>query len=103
MMVLLRLSAGLIGWAAAFCLIYALHGLGCAGGWDRLPFAGLSVHRWTLLAAWAGSLAVTLVLALRLARHRATSLDRAAAALGWVGFAATLITFAPIAIVPSCA
>lgn len=103
MIMLLRLTAGLIGWAAAFCLIYALHGLGCAGGWNAIPFAGLSVHRWTLLGAWAGSLLATLSVALILNRRRTTPLDRAAAALGWVGVAATLITFAPIAIVPACA
>ncbi|WP_312488911.1 hypothetical protein [Sphingomonas sp.] len=86
----------------AFCLIYALHGMGCAAGWDTLRTSGFSVHQAVLLAAWALSLAATLAIALWLRRYRATALDRAAAALGWVGFAATLITFAPIAIVPAC-
>ncbi|PXA97636.1 hypothetical protein DMC47_12840 [Nostoc sp. 3335mG] len=102
MTMLLRLSAGLTGWAVAFCLIYALHGLGCARGWDALPLGESSLQRWSLLGAWAVSLALTLVLAVRLSRARTTTLDRAAAALGWVGVAATLITFAPIAVVPAC-
>ncbi len=102
MIVLLRLSAGLIGWAVAFCLIYALHGLGCSGGWGDAGVGGMSVHRTVLLAGWAFSLAATAGIALWLRRFRATSLDRAAAALGWVGFAATLITFAPIVVVPAC-
>lgn len=97
MRVLLRLSAGLIGWAAAFCLIYALHGLGCAGAWDASRF------RWAMLVAWGISIAATLGVALWLTRRRGTSLERAAAALGWVGLAATIITFIPIAIVPACA
>lgn len=102
MTVLLRLSAGLTGWAAAFCLIYALHGLGCAAGWETVRIGGTSVQRLMLLAAWAIALGTTLVIALWLRRFRATNLDRAAAALGWVGFAATFVTFAPIAIVPAC-
>lgn len=102
MTMLLRLSAGLIGWAVAFCLIYALHGLGCARGWDTVPLTGSSVQRWVLLGGWAVSLLATLSLALRLQRVRATALDRVAAALAWVGVVATLLTFAPIAVVPAC-
>ena len=102
MIMLIRLSAGLIGWAVAFCLIYALHGLGCAAGWETRHAGGFSVHHIVLFAAWALSLGATLAIALWLRRYRATTLDRAAAALGWVGFAATLVTFAPIAIVPAC-
>ena len=102
MTMLLRLSAGLIGWAIAFCLIYALHGLGCARGWDAVPLAGSSAHRWVLLGGWAASIAATLFLAILLDRDRSTTLDRVAAALGWVGVAATLVTFAPIVVVPAC-
>lgn len=102
MIMLLRLSAGLTGWAIAFCLIYALHGMGCAQGWDVRPLGGLSVHRWVLLGAWVASLAATSILAIWLARSRATTLDRAAAALAWVGVFATLVSFVPIAVVPAC-
>ena len=102
MTVLLRLSAGLIGWAAAFCLIYALHGVGCARGWDGLRWAGVDLHRWALFAAWGGSLAVTLAIAIVLHRRRATTLDRAAAATGWIGLVATFVTFIPLVGVPSC-
>lgn len=94
MIALLRLSAGLIGWATAFCLIYALHGLACAGGWRAA--------RWVLAAAWGLSLAVTLGIALWLSRRPATLLDRASAATGWAGFVATLVTFAPLIGVPPC-
>lgn len=102
MIVLLRLSAGLIGWAAAFCVIYALHGLGCAGGWYRMPLAGLDVHRWALIAAWIVSLGATLGIALWINRHRAGQLDGAAIVTGWVGFGATIVSFAPLIMVPAC-
>ena len=102
MIAILRLSAGLIGWAAAFCLVYALHGIGCASGWYAARLGPFDAQRAALLAAWALSLAATLAIALWLHRTRATKLDRAAAATGWVGFAATLITFLPVIGVPSC-
>lgn len=102
MTMLLRLSAGLAGWAVAFCVIYGLHGLGCARGWDTLPLGGASLQRWMLLGTWSVSLALTMLLAIRLGRARGTTLDRVAAALAWVGVVATLITFVPIAVVPAC-
>lgn len=102
MIVLLRLSAGLIGWGAAFCLVYALHGLGCAGGWARTPLAGLDVHRWVLIAAWALSLGATLAIAIWVTRHRVGQFDHAAMLTGWVGFAATIVTFTPVMAVPAC-
>ena len=37
--------AGLIGWAAAFVLVYGLHGLGCAGGWDQIPAGPTNLQR----------------------------------------------------------
>lgn len=102
MIVLVRLSAGMIGWAVAFCLIYALHGMSCAAGWEMARLGGISVHRAILFAGWGLSLAAMLSIALWLRRYRSTSLDRAAAALGWVGFVATIVTFAPITVVPAC-
>ncbi len=59
MIALLRMSAGLIGWAIAFCLLYALHGIGCASGWAITPVMGASLHRVVLLAAWIGSVAAS--------------------------------------------
>ncbi|MEP9402648.1 hypothetical protein [Sphingomonas sp. VNH70] len=102
MIALLRLSAGPVGWAAAFCLVYALHGLGCARRWDAVMAGGGSLHRWVLLGAWALSIGATLAIALYLTGRRDAPLGHAAAALGWVGFAATLITFLPVAVVPAC-
>lgn len=102
MIALLRLTAGLILWAAAFSLIYGLHGIGCAAGWDARDVGGLSLQRAVLLAAWGVSLAAAVALALWLGRRRATTLDRAAIALGWAGVAAVAVTFLPVAVVQSC-
>lgn len=103
MIVLLRLSAGLIGWAAAFCLVYGLHGIGCAAGWEARGPGAIGLHRLVLLAAWGVSLAATLAIALALHRRRgAAILGRASAATGWIGFAATAFTFLPILVVPAC-
>lgn len=102
MIALLRLSAGLIGWAIAFCLIYGLHGIGCARGWDQATLVGGDAQRVVLVAAWLVCLGATLAVALFLSRYRATLLDRAALATGWTGVAATFVTFVPLVIVPSC-
>ncbi|MEH3036110.1 MAG: hypothetical protein PGN23_06365 [Sphingomonas adhaesiva] len=102
MTVLLRLSAGPIGWAVAFCLIYGLHGVGCAHGWDRIELPGGDAQRIVLAAAWLACLAATLALALYLSRDRSTPLGRAVLATGWTGFAATLVTFVPLLAVPTC-
>ncbi|MBB4087283.1 hypothetical protein [Sphingomonas carotinifaciens] len=102
MIALLRMSAGLIGWAIAFCLLYALHGIGCASGWATTPVMGASLHRVVLLAAWIGSVAATLALALRWREPGPALTDRAAAVLAWVGCAATVAGGLPILLVPDC-
>lgn len=102
MIVLLRLSAGLIGWAVAFCLMYGLHGIGCARRWDRVGVLGGDLHRLALIAIWLVCLIATLLAAVYLSRKRGTMLERAAMATGWAGFVATAVTFVPLLIVPSC-
>jgi len=102
MIALLRLSAGLIGWAVAFCLIYALHGVGCAAGWEQAPVLGGDRQRVVLIATWLACVAATVSVALYLMRRRTTLLERAAVATGWTGVAATIVTFVPIVVVPSC-
>jgi hypothetical protein len=103
MIALIRMSAGLIGWAVAFCLIYALHGIGCAAGWAAIPAMGVSLHRLVLLTAWLASVAATLGIALWLHRQRHGALDaRAGAVLGWTGLAATVAGGLPILLVPDC-
>ncbi|KQM13120.1 hypothetical protein ASE73_11660 [Sphingomonas sp. Leaf24] len=102
MIVLLRLSAGLIGWVVAFCLMYGLHGIGCARRWDRVDALGGDLHRTALVATWLVCLLATLLAAVYLSRRRTTLLDRATMATGWTGFVATAVTFVPLLIIPSC-
>lgn len=100
---LLRMSAGLIVWAIAFCLLYALHGIGCAAGWSSamLP-GGISLHRGTLIAAWLVCIAAGVGIALSQRWPRTTLIARTAWRLAWVGVIATVATGLPILILPAC-
>ncbi|MEH3036643.1 MAG: hypothetical protein PGN23_09190 [Sphingomonas adhaesiva] len=63
---------------------------------------GGDLQRMVLVAAWLACLIATFVTAAYLSRDRATLLDRAAMATAWTGFAATLVTFVPLLVVPTC-
>lgn len=45
-------------WSLAFGLLYVAVSLGCAWGWDRPAWMGLSLQRWVLLGVWTVHLAV---------------------------------------------
>ena len=102
MRALLRLSAGLIVWAVAFGAIYALHGIGCARGWPDHTILGLDLQRTMLAGVWMMFLATALAVAAWLSRSRAAPTDRIARATGWIGVAATIVTFLPILAIPVC-
>lgn len=102
MRLLLRLTAGWIVWAAALCVIYGLHGVSCAGGWDSRLVAGVSTHRLALMAAWSAACLIGVALAVRLSRHTDKPLDRAVAASAWAGVVANVVTFLPVLWVPDC-
>lgn len=103
MTALLRMTAGLTHWAAAFCVLYALHGLGCAGGAATVAVGPISLHRLLLTLAWIGAIVAGVVLTLWLRRTQRTTLpDRVGVVLGWVGVAAIIVTGLPIITIPSC-
>lgn len=102
MSVLLRLSAGLVVWAVAFCLLYGLHGIGCTRGWADIGLGPASLHRGVLVVAWLACVAAGIGVALWLRSARDTLLDRAAWHLALVGVAATLVTGLPILTLPAC-
>ncbi len=52
MKMLARATAGLWLWAFAFLLLYALHGIGCARGWDGVSLLGGTMFRWTMVVTW---------------------------------------------------
>lgn len=103
MIALLRMSAGLIVWAIAFCVLYGLHGIGCAVGWPSttLP-GGISVHRGVLIAAWLACIATGVAVALSQRGRRSTLIERTGWRLAWVGLIATVITGLPILMLPAC-
>lgn len=97
-----RASAGLTLWAFGFTLLYALHGLGCAAGWSRVPLAGgtlfgwLMVTTWILLVAGAGAI-VWWARTLPAGFERRLVLASALA-----GFAGILVTGSPVAVTSAC-
>ncbi|MCW2365720.1 hypothetical protein M2341_001167 [Sphingobium sp. B7D2B] len=52
MTALFRAMAGLIAWAAAFALLYAVQGLACAWGWDDAGLASVSAARVVLVVIY---------------------------------------------------
>lgn len=104
------LIAGFVGWALAFIVIYGLHGIGCAYGWDNIPVGPTSLHRLVQVATWLAFLPPLLTLALWLSRqrrHASPGSGRRWLALvgettAWAGLAATIITFAPTVTTSAC-
>lgn len=106
--VLLAAAGGLFGWAAAFSWVYALQGIGCATGWDRVDLGSVSLQRAVLVVSW---LAWSALLALWLRRVRVRRrhinsappagatplLLRLAEMSAWVGLVATIVSLAPAA------
>ena len=114
---LLPAAGGLIGWAAAFTWVYALHGIGCASGWEQVDLGPANLQRLVLVLSWAVWVLVlvlswavwVLVLALWLWRARRRRVNNAGAAAGpgrlllrlieltaWVGLAATVVSLMPV-------
>lgn len=107
MIAMIRMSAGLALWAAVFCLLYALHGVGCEAGWATTRMLGMSLHRVVLLAAWIAGSGAALLLALALRRHPAEAqggalVQRVSVVSAWVGFGATVAGGLPVLLVPAC-
>ncbi|TCH98309.1 hypothetical protein EJV46_14095 [Roseococcus sp. SYP-B2431] len=100
---LARASAGLMLWAFGFSLLYALHGIGCAGGWDEVAMAGATLFRWALVGTWC-LLCLGAVALMRRAWAAPAGFERG---LGLVsalaGLAAILVTGAPVVLTSACA
>lgn len=102
MIALCRMVSGLALWAAAFVVLYSLHGLGCAIGWAQGEMFGITQAKAILLGSWAVLITAQLVLLAWLLRRRETQLDRIGIAVGWIGLAATIVTGVPILAISSC-
>jgi len=103
--------AGFVVWGVAFGVIYGLHGLGCAYGWDEIAAGPTNLQRLVQVVAWIAFLPPLLLLALHLRRKRRRETEngprRWLALLGettaWAGLAATIVTFAPTVTTSVCA
>ncbi|MDQ0836531.1 hypothetical protein [Sphingomonas faeni] len=103
MRALVRMSAGLIVWAIAFCLLYALHGLGCARGWATIRFGETSAHQTALIAGWLLCIGMGIGIAVwQWPARSGTLVDRTGFRLALIGVAATAITGLPIFTLPAC-
>lgn len=98
MMVLVRAMAGLIGWAFAFSLLYALHGIGVAHGWTAIAIGPTSLQIALLFAVWTLCVAALAGLTCHVWPRR-----RPVALLDWLayvsalgGLGATIYTGLPI-------
>lgn len=102
--------AGLIGWAGAFSLVYALHGIGCASEWQQIEVGPTNLQRFVLVAAFSACLLGVAVLAAWLHWRRArafadggeTVLASLTQASAWVGLAATVFTLFPVLTTSVC-
>lgn len=102
------LALGFGIWALGFVVIYAVQGLGCAFGWDRVAVGGLSLLRLLV----GGLVLVTLLAALIAARRMAalpaadapTSFIRwVSATCAWGALPAIALTFSGVAMTSACA
>lgn len=103
MISLIRASAGLIVWAGAFSLLYALHGIGCSARWPTIAVTpGITLHRLVLIVAWLLCIGAGLALVMMTKGARSTLLDRLARRSSIVGLAATIVTGLPVLLLPDC-
>jgi len=100
---LLRASVGLILWAAAFCLLYALHGIGCSARWPSIAVLwGLNLHRIVLIAAWLICIGAGVIAVVSTKASRLTLLDRLAHRSAVIGLSANFVTGLPVLLLPDC-
>ncbi len=105
MIALLRVLAGLIGWAAGFSILYGLHGIACARGWSAVNIGPLDLQRLVLGLAWIGSvaaIAVWTLFTIRTPPGAMPLLDRLAFGSAIAGLFAMLVSGVPIVVTDPC-
>jgi len=102
---LLRAFAGLLGWAAAFLLLYGMTGLLCSAALRPQLSLTPQAARTLLIAVWLVALAGLAVLCTRLwpARANTSLLDWLAPMLAGIGLGSTLFTGFPVLMTTMCA
>jgi hypothetical protein len=101
-----RILIAPLAWLASFSAVYGLHGAACAYGWAEVEFAGLTLLRVALIAAWLVAVAVQVVILAGLYSDRFGSPSRfvrhVSGITGWVGLVSTFWTLFPAAATSSC-
>ena len=108
---LLVMIAGLAIWGLAFNVLYGLQALGCALGWNLVPFGPMSFHRAVLvgvLAAFVGVHGLTIKrihdwrAATAMVDGRERLVTTASISNAWIGLFATLATGGPVLALTVC-
>lgn len=105
MRALLRVLAGLIGWAVGFSILYGLHGIACARGWSAIGVGPTDRQRLVLVAAWLVSVAAIAIwtrLVWRRSPGAVPLLDWLARGSAVTGLFAMIISGLPIVIADPC-
>lgn len=101
MLLLARMLAGPMLWAALFSAVYALHGAGCALGWPAIATPLGPLHPAAMIAVWLAGLALhsILMVSLPTGPARAQRLPRMGA---WIGLVASTVSLAPVVVLSTC-
>lgn len=110
---LIGLVAGFLVWSSAFLVLYGVHALGCAWGWEARALGPTSALRLALVVVWALHVVVLAWLALaprralpaarRVPEPTPALLARATLVLTLAALVATLWTGLPVVAYPLCA
>ena len=88
-------------WALAFCVIYALHGFGCAKGWTGVDLPWGNLHYTVLIATYLVALGLAALALWRIPRGEGTKAQVIGAG-GWIGLGGVALTLFPVLGVSSC-
>ncbi|RJE78929.1 hypothetical protein DWB67_15065 [Paracoccus sp. JM45] len=98
---LLRSLAGPVLWAVLFSAVYALHGIGCAGGWQNRPFFWTDLQHAVLAGLWLTGIIAHLILVRYL--PSGDGIKQFLIIAGTViGLVSSAITLFPVVIISSC-
>lgn len=101
MMLLLRAVAGLLLWAITFNLLYGVHGIGCASGWDGRMLGPFSLYRVAMVTVWLLGTAATVAWYWH-ERHATGFVGGVTRGVAMIGIVATIVTGLPVVVFPAC-
>jgi len=99
---IVRAAVGPSLWAIAFAVIYALHGAGCAQGWQKIatPWGG-TVQQVMLISVFVLALVLSWLALQKVPRGNGVKAVVITAG-GWIGFAGILLTLFPVLGLTTC-